>query len=487
MKKLKSILLSAIILIVFPSILESQAKPIASVLKIEGFVFLDKNENGIFDPNEKPVEGVLISNGANVVKSDRRGEFAIEKQQEYLFPIIGENYKISGSKSPILNSANLVRIDNFSKKCLIALSKRKTSKKRSVAMVGDMQAGDSLELNYANRSVLSELKSSKEIDLAIFLGDIINDDVKMMKPVKDAFVSIGRDVAIVAGNHDRDQFEENKLKTFNSEIGTETFAFFRNKTLYVILNNVVSEGKHGYFGGYSESQLNFVKELTETVSSKTEIVICQHIPFIHTKNRDLLAEILYKYKPTPHFYSGHTHTVSNHRVNYKTTSFREIVSGASCGNWWQGEKGADGVPEALMQCGSPRNYFLITKKGGKLISRYKAVGRPKNFQGTVTFLGSKVVANIFGASDSAQVRIKIGNGGWQTMKNENIIASEVATIIENNKNGKYPTTGNTKNPLRKRASSHIWTIESPYGNNYTQVIISVKESAKNKILFKSTF
>lgn len=73
------------------------------------------------------------------------------------------------------------------------------------------------------------------------------------------------------------------------------------------------------------------------------------------------------------------------------------------------------------------------------------------------------------------------------MKNENIIASEVATIIENNKNGKYPTSGNTKNPLRKRASSHIWTIESPYGNNYTQVIISVKESAKNKILFKSTF
>ena len=66
MKKLKSILLSAIILIVFPSILESQAKPIASVHKIEGFVFLDKNENGIFDPNEKPVEGVLISNGANV-------------------------------------------------------------------------------------------------------------------------------------------------------------------------------------------------------------------------------------------------------------------------------------------------------------------------------------------------------------------------------------------------------------------------------------
>ena len=35
-----------------------------------------------------------------------------------------------------------------------------------------------------------------------------------------------------------------------------------------------------------------------------------HRADIHTKNRDLLAEILYKYKPTPHFYSGHTHTVT---------------------------------------------------------------------------------------------------------------------------------------------------------------------------------
>lgn len=487
MKKLKSILLSALILIVLPTILKSQAKPISSILKIEGFVFSDNNENGIFDPNEKPIQGVLISNGTNVVKSDIRGQFTIDKHQEYLFPIIGEKYKISGSKTPILNSANLVRIDSLSNKCLIALSKRKTSKRGAIAMVGDMQAGDSLELDYANRSVISELRSSKEIDLAIFLGDIINDDVKMMKPVKDALLNIGRDVAIVAGNHDRDQFSDNKLKTFNSEIGTETFAFFRKKTLYVIINNVVSEGKHGYFGGYSDSQLNFVKELIETAPSNTNIVICQHIPFIHTKNRDLLAEILYKYKPTPLFYSGHTHTVSNHSVKYKTTSFREIGSGASCGNWWQGEKGADGVPEAMMQCGSPRNYFLTTRKGETLISRYKAIGKPKNFQGTVTISGSKVLANIFGASDSSQVRIKINGGKWLQMKKEEIIATEVANIIENNKNATFPTHGNTKNPLRKRASSHIWTIESPSGNKYTQALISVKESSKNKILFKSTF
>lgn len=37
----------------------------------------------------------------------------------------------------------------------------------------------------------------------------------------------------------------------------------------------------------------------------------------------------------------------------------ELVTGASCGFWWVGEKDWEGIPSALMQCGTPRNYFCF--------------------------------------------------------------------------------------------------------------------------------
>ena len=49
-----------------------------------------------------------------------------------------------------------------------------------VAFVGDPQVDDETELGYARRSVYAELQARKDIDLAIFLGDMVNDDVSLL-------------------------------------------------------------------------------------------------------------------------------------------------------------------------------------------------------------------------------------------------------------------------------------------------------------------
>lgn len=43
----------------------------------KGIVFLDRNSNGILDKGEKGVEGVAVSDGFSVVKTDRKGRYAI--------------------------------------------------------------------------------------------------------------------------------------------------------------------------------------------------------------------------------------------------------------------------------------------------------------------------------------------------------------------------------------------------------------------------
>ena len=41
-----------------------------------GHVFIDKNKNGIFDKGEKPLSGVMVSDGLHVVRTARVVRFA---------------------------------------------------------------------------------------------------------------------------------------------------------------------------------------------------------------------------------------------------------------------------------------------------------------------------------------------------------------------------------------------------------------------------
>ena len=45
---------------------------------VEGNAFIDYNLNGIKDEGEKPFEGLLISNGRDIVSTDKAGNYSIE-------------------------------------------------------------------------------------------------------------------------------------------------------------------------------------------------------------------------------------------------------------------------------------------------------------------------------------------------------------------------------------------------------------------------
>ncbi|MGN0188594.1 MAG: hypothetical protein ACI395_03685, partial [Candidatus Cryptobacteroides sp.] len=59
-----------------------------------------------------------------------------------------------------------------------------------VAFVGDPQVDDSLELGFARRSIYRELMQRKDIDLAVFLGDLANDDTSMLPATRQTLDSL---------------------------------------------------------------------------------------------------------------------------------------------------------------------------------------------------------------------------------------------------------------------------------------------------------
>ena len=60
-----------------------------------GHVFVDSNRNGIYDKGEKPLGNICVSDGKNVVKTDRKGFFSLpgHERERFIFITTPSGYK----------------------------------------------------------------------------------------------------------------------------------------------------------------------------------------------------------------------------------------------------------------------------------------------------------------------------------------------------------------------------------------------------------
>ena len=61
----------------WPALVLLLIAPLARGEVLQGQVFLDANANGLLDPTEHGVAGVALSNGREVVRSDKSGRYQI--------------------------------------------------------------------------------------------------------------------------------------------------------------------------------------------------------------------------------------------------------------------------------------------------------------------------------------------------------------------------------------------------------------------------
>src|SRR4051794_26452015 len=58
------------------------ASPIQAQRTVHGVVFNDANGNGVLDPNERPVSGVVVSNQLDVVSTDAAGRYRLPADEK---------------------------------------------------------------------------------------------------------------------------------------------------------------------------------------------------------------------------------------------------------------------------------------------------------------------------------------------------------------------------------------------------------------------
>jgi predicted phosphodiesterase len=337
-----------------------------------------------------------------------------------------------------------------------------------VAFVGDPQADGSGQVVYNQRSVYRELRSRKDLDLVIVMGDIVNDDVSLLDPSIESLDSLGVPWFSVPGNHDRDFYKDagdgspRDLSSWRRKIGYVDTTFVRKGIRFVLMNNVRTVGKNDYEGGFSEAQKQWLDSLVGISSREKQFVLAVHIPLSECRGRDSVMNILSPVSAKATVFCGHTHTVRRRSLD---SGMEEIICGAVCGSWWRGVKGEDGLPYALMRCGSPRGYFVadFRRKGFRL--DYKPVSRNDRASATVVDSSGVVAVNIFGGSEDGRVEYRIaGSGKWLKAERSSRTAPEVLKVSEWNysKTREYRKAHKEEFiPMLLRPSPHLWEFTDP--------------------------
>lgn len=348
-----------------------------------------------------------------------------------------------------------------------------------VAFVGDPQADGSGQVVYNQRSIFKELRSRKDLDLVIVLGDIVNDDVSLLDPSIASIDSLRVPWFAIPGNHDRDVEPgvPRGLKAWRAKIGYVDTSFVVKGVRFVLMNNVRTKGLRDYEGGFSEAQKSWLDSLVRESSKVKRLVLATHIPVSEMTGRDSLMNILAPIAGKTTLFCGHTHTVRRHQLD---SGIEENICGAACGSWWRGVKDENGLPYALMRCGSPRGYFIADFKGKDYRLDYKPVLREDKASATITDSSAHIVAvNIFGGSEDGRVEYRAaGSHKWQEASKSERIAPEVVKVSDWNhsKTKAYRKTHKEEFiPMILRRSPHLWEITDSTSSPGSIVTIRYKD------------
>lgn len=335
--------------------------------------------------------------------------------------------------------------------CTLAGSVRLSGAERQgrvlrVALVGDPQVDNPVEMGYARRSIYRDLRGRRDLDLCIFLGDLVNDNMSLLPESLSVIDSLPFQSFMVPGNHDRDVYRGAKssgsmsrprdLSTWRKLVGYVDTSFVRGNVRFIMMNNVrnAAAGITDYVGGFTEKQKHWLDSVLVTDVARggkmsrgsvdrsrrpsrgkvtpALTILATHIPFSQMKGRDSVLALIPEHTRML-YVSGHTHFVS------RDDSIPEVIAGATCGSWWRGVKDSDGVPYALQSCGAPRGYFVAEiSRDWDYRLRYRCVGMDDE----VSVWGVRVECEgavrpedniVMGKDESEGVTVKEGGGVYR--------------------------------------------------------------------------
>ena len=355
----------------------------------------------VVDSKGAPIEGVVVSDGEQSVKTDVNGEYAMKsdmKQTRFVMISVPAKYEIPMRGSRPQFFRRVPRHIGAARADFVLAERRNKSDKFTLAMIGDPQTR-SLKTDKAVerfRDViipdLNSFVSDADNDVyAIALGDVVYNYMTAY----DDYINVADKASVpvinVIGNHDFDQHTlfESKLGTpyFESYLAPQNYSFNIGKMHFVVVNDILynrANDKQKYKTGLEGYTLKWLENDLKHVSKETTIVICSHAPLMKGADKKFGAKnvnykkysaLLAQYKKV-YAWAGHTH--ENYSYDYKADKAPELsgvqsIVVARC-------SGQILLNRELSTSGTPNGYMVAEVDGDEMTWYYKAVGHDRNYQ-----------------------------------------------------------------------------------------------------------
>jgi hypothetical protein len=392
-----------------------------------GTVFEDLDADGRRDPGEPGVPAVRVSDGRQVVLTDADGRYALEIGDEAVFFIT----KPSGYATPVndrmLPQFYYIHQPAGSPKGLrypgvaptgalpaaidFPLRRRDEPRAFEAILLSDTQPQSQAEIGFIADDVVSELIGT-EARFGMTMGDILFDDLSLFPRYNSVVAQIGIPWYNVPGNHEINLLatdDRYALETFKSHFGPPYYAFEYADAVFFVLDNIDYQGDGeidpgdlrgtgGYVARITDDQLAWLEAELAHVPEDALVFLAMHSPLetylsdapgVTTQNRRSLFRLL---SGRRHLYAvaGHTHTTEHRYFDEEDgftgpAPFHHHVLTTVSGSWWSGPLDERGVPVAEQRDGTPNGYHVLEVDGVELKVRYKAAGKPVDYQMRVMF------------------------------------------------------------------------------------------------------
>ncbi|HVK97348.1 MAG TPA: calcineurin-like phosphoesterase family protein [Flavisolibacter sp.] len=356
--------------------------------------------------NGKGVANVVVSDGYNVVVTDKRGryEFPVHKGAVSVFVSIPSGHAFVNKKN-IAKHYHLLNAENVKKALDFNLTPLSSNDDEHQFIIwADPQVRNKTDVAKMMAQTVPDVQrlvastAPGTLIHGITVGDIAWDDLTYFSDYSTAVEKMGIPFFQCLGNHDMDYNlggDETSDKTFQKTFGPTYYSFNRGQVHYVVMDDVRYLGKEREYDGYIQPhQLEWLKKDLSLVPSDKLIVLSVHIPVHNSvKNNAELYQILEGRQV--HIMSGHTH----YHVNIIKDNIYEHNHGTVCGAWWTG---------AICGDGTPNGYGVYKVKGKELSWHYQSTGKTAEHQ-------MSIYANNVNSSEK-QVLVNIWNYDpeWKT-------------------------------------------------------------------------
>lgn len=426
-----------------------------------GYVYEDVDGDGRYGEGDRPLEGVAVSDGLRIVRTDARGAYLLPmedgrtvfviKPAGYRFPTGPDGLPVfwrhlQYQPGPELKYGGIPPEFPLCRNFALLPDPRPAGELRGIVM-GDPQPSDAREAGYFNDGIISpilEAYAGSRLDLGLTLGDLANNDLSLYPRIKAAVARTGLPWLHLPGNHDLDfdaAADEDSLRSYRAAFGPDTYAWEEHEAVFVLLDDVIylPGQSPSYIGGLREEQFAFLEAYLAQAPRDRLLVIAAHIPFFdepdkaeptfRTADRERLFALLSDF-PRVLLLTAHGHVQRQHFHDADDgwpgeQPLHEFNAGAACGAYWSGITGSDGIPVATMADGTPRGWAELRVDG----QGYRLHWRPADpaeaggiglhaprllRQGAYPAFG--VFANVYNGHAGTRVEYRIDDGEWRPMR-----------------------------------------------------------------------